>query len=374
MSSILINTNNYSGKNSTITFYPQTGGTVNIGSVTLPYTYTADYVYGIYVMYFPEYGTNCTLIFNVPAPPNDLYYLIIPNNDFYYELLYQSPIINDLTYNIIPNQDLYYNILYPTPIINDLTYVLIPNNDIEFVMLNYCDIGGTYTLVTLPYEPPSIGKIIFPGFTIGFPQGITNPNTFDVDGVYWNTFDNSGINQFDYFSGLTNPFIIYFRQGNNIAIYSGGTNSINYAIAPFPPFYGVFYHDNSTSGTTELTLLQASPNDFISGESICIYYENLPTPTPSPTPYPTPTPTPIVYQFEATYDAVQPCIASGGGVNLSIYSYEQTLYNGAVVYLNPNLTQFPSPGTYCFVCPNINNANAFIIDSSGTITGTYACP
>jgi hypothetical protein len=134
MSSVIINTNNYSGKNANITFYPQTGGTVNVGLVTLPYTYTSDYIYGLYVLFFPEYGTSCQIRFTPTPPSNDLTYILIPDNDFYYQLLLPNP-INDLTFNIIPNNDFYYNILIPNPIINDLTFNIIPNNDFYYNVL-----------------------------------------------------------------------------------------------------------------------------------------------------------------------------------------------------------------------------------------------
>jgi len=72
-----ISTNNYSGYTGDVTYYPSTGGTINIGLVTLPYNYSTDYCYGTYDIYIPETAVNCTV--NNPAPP--LYYY----ETYYYE-------------------------------------------------------------------------------------------------------------------------------------------------------------------------------------------------------------------------------------------------------------------------------------------------
>ena len=53
--SILISSVNYNGQIGDITFFPSTGGTINIGSQTIPYTYTTDYPYGTYSIYFSLY-------------------------------------------------------------------------------------------------------------------------------------------------------------------------------------------------------------------------------------------------------------------------------------------------------------------------------
>jgi hypothetical protein len=38
------------------------------------------------------------------------------------------------------------------------------------------------------------GNTIFPNFSlIGATSGLTNPNTFNVNGVYWNVVDNTSV-------------------------------------------------------------------------------------------------------------------------------------------------------------------------------------
>jgi uncharacterized protein (TIGR02145 family) len=56
-----ITSDNYDGQLADITFTPCSGGTINIGNVTLPYYYQSDYYYGIYNLYFPDFDKTCTL-------------------------------------------------------------------------------------------------------------------------------------------------------------------------------------------------------------------------------------------------------------------------------------------------------------------------
>ena len=58
---MLITTDNYDGQLANITFYPCSGGTINIGEVTLPYNYLSGYYYGTYNIYFPDFDKTCTL-------------------------------------------------------------------------------------------------------------------------------------------------------------------------------------------------------------------------------------------------------------------------------------------------------------------------
>lgn len=64
---ILISSSNYSGQTGTITYYPDTGGTVNIGAQIIPYTFTTDYYYGSYVIYFSGNGKTCYTFMDNPS-------------------------------------------------------------------------------------------------------------------------------------------------------------------------------------------------------------------------------------------------------------------------------------------------------------------
>lgn len=64
MSTIRINSVNFSGQNVTVTYFPSTGGTLNLGSGTIPFDYTSNFVYGSYDVFFPLYNKTCTVAFN----------------------------------------------------------------------------------------------------------------------------------------------------------------------------------------------------------------------------------------------------------------------------------------------------------------------
>jgi hypothetical protein len=92
--------------------------------------------------------------------------------------------------------------------------------------------GYGYNLVVEPYNSPTSGNTIFPNFSItGATIGITNPNTFDINGVFWNEIDNLGSNRFSYYSGMTGTSIMaYFTQNGDTAIYSGSPTAFVYQI------------------------------------------------------------------------------------------------------------------------------------------------
>ena len=66
MKTIRIFTDNYSGYSGDITFYPYTGGTINVGLQVLPYDYNTNYYYGIYEIYFSGFNKTCTLDYSPP--------------------------------------------------------------------------------------------------------------------------------------------------------------------------------------------------------------------------------------------------------------------------------------------------------------------
>jgi hypothetical protein len=71
-STVVIGTNNYSGETANITFYPETGGTINVGSHIVPYNYITDYFFGNYQLYFSAHNFTCSFVISssnpIPAP------------------------------------------------------------------------------------------------------------------------------------------------------------------------------------------------------------------------------------------------------------------------------------------------------------------
>ena len=80
MYAIKLNSELYSGQTANIVFNPDTGGTVDIGSVVLPYDYFVDYYYGTYNLTFPELNKNCIVYIND-------HYLLLENG---YNLLQEN--------------------------------------------------------------------------------------------------------------------------------------------------------------------------------------------------------------------------------------------------------------------------------------------
>jgi hypothetical protein len=63
---VSIFSNNLSGLTANVTFYPCSGGTIDLGQQTFPFTYETDYWYGTYDCYVPTYAFNYVL--DVPCP------------------------------------------------------------------------------------------------------------------------------------------------------------------------------------------------------------------------------------------------------------------------------------------------------------------
>jgi len=63
---IRILSNNLSGQTTNVTYFPDTGGTIDLGVQVFPFNYISSYYYGNYDCYVPTYGYLYTL--NVPRP------------------------------------------------------------------------------------------------------------------------------------------------------------------------------------------------------------------------------------------------------------------------------------------------------------------
>jgi hypothetical protein len=128
--------------------------------------------------------------------------------------------------------------------------------------------GYGYNLVVLPYAPPTSGNTIFPRFTvIGETSGVTTPNTFDVNGVFWNSIDNLSVDRTSYYSGMTGTSVTaYFTQNGDTAIYSGSSTAFTFEGSP-----STFnYNPNARPG--QLTLIQSASTDFVTGQTVYISY------------------------------------------------------------------------------------------------------
>lgn len=57
---------NLSGLTTNVTFLPQSGGTIDLGTQVFPFNYISDYYWGTYNCYVPTYATNYSV--EVPGP------------------------------------------------------------------------------------------------------------------------------------------------------------------------------------------------------------------------------------------------------------------------------------------------------------------
>ena len=130
--------------------------------------------------------------------------------------------------------------------------------------------GFGYNLVVLPYEPPTSGNTIFPRFTVtGVTSGVTTPNTFNVNGVYWNAIDNLSVNRTSYYSGMTGTSVTaYFTQNGDTAIYSGSSTAFTFEGPPGQQAFN--YNPGARPG--QLTLIQSASTNFVTGQTVYISY------------------------------------------------------------------------------------------------------
>ena len=63
---VRILSNNLSGQTTNVTYLPDTGGTISLGTQIIPFNYISSYYYGIFECYVPTYGYTYSL--NVPGP------------------------------------------------------------------------------------------------------------------------------------------------------------------------------------------------------------------------------------------------------------------------------------------------------------------
>lgn len=65
---ITILSNNLSGETTDVTYFPDTGGTINLGTQVFPFNYITDYYYGTYDCYVPTYNHTYSIVISGPTP------------------------------------------------------------------------------------------------------------------------------------------------------------------------------------------------------------------------------------------------------------------------------------------------------------------
>jgi hypothetical protein len=68
MATIEISSVNFNGQYVDVTFFPCSGGSINLGTQLVPFQYTSDSYEGTYDIYISGYSKTCQLIIACPTP------------------------------------------------------------------------------------------------------------------------------------------------------------------------------------------------------------------------------------------------------------------------------------------------------------------
>lgn len=59
---------NFSGQTTNVTYLPESGGTIDLGTQVFPFNYISDYYWGTYNCYIPTYATSYPVVVPGPTP------------------------------------------------------------------------------------------------------------------------------------------------------------------------------------------------------------------------------------------------------------------------------------------------------------------
>lgn len=157
----------------------------------------------------------------------------------------------------------------PIPVTSTPTPTITPTPTQPLLNCNVCASGYSYVIET--DFTGQDGYVYFGDGNLG-----VNPNNIMTTGVYWNVVDCRGNNSFQYFSGITgNTIQIYFSQSGNTAIYQANPNVFTASIYSTPSGYAGQFRFDPLDAPSTPTLIQSASTNFVSGQSICVYYEVL---------------------------------------------------------------------------------------------------
>jgi len=250
-------TSNYNGQVAEITFYPCSGGSINLGEVFLPYNYQSEYYYGSYNIYLIDYNKTCTLVVPCLSPTptvtptptmtpeecsillNDVIFISgttwgydFDNTEFSCQQLHLSYSLDNINWNAISTYDcITVPALYDIGVVADIIY---------FRMTQEC--GG------IPVTSNTIIRCVGCG-------------KYKLSGG----LGNSGISEFVYLPcGSLTP--------ETVVIPISDPENVEYIC-----------------GECSFGVIQLSPSGSVEFADIC--FAPLPTSTPTNTPTPTLTPT-----------------------------------------------------------------------------------
>jgi len=370
---VKIGSSNYSGQAATITFLPETGGTINIGSQVVPYDYVTNYFYGTYNLYFDQFEYNCSFTISssnpIPAPATPI----------------QSATTYDYFYKYQQDPE-----CFPTNDLVGTTYSGLTTN----ILLEQ-NFGGTFEggisqfrMYVSPLSAPEVKhnfhllKDTFNMFNPDCPD--CGENFCPVDDF---TFTINGPTPTPTTTYTPTPTptsepleLILFAEytpGSIIASYTlllnrsyseeinvTFENILNISGLPITIFTGVTVSLGNLSGQTIVTINEDYNNyngqsffSQLSGTPAGSTYEIiLIPPTPTPTPTMTQTPTPTMTQTPTPTPPIPACIDTWMIENFS----GTTFRNGNIIPQATNLTEWSDATTnetpaWCYYNFDSNN-------------------
>ena len=232
---VRITSNNLNEKTANVTFIPTTGGTVNIGEVTIPFNNITSFPYGTYQIYVPLYDYTYELIINEPTDVKSFVFstkLINNNNHGFVNLNY-----DDFTATVfdlgVDYTGWYLNDIYP---LTNSGYAFYFQND------NTCNLQWVIFV-------DSTGQIVE-----NFQTNCNCDYNYDILGGKYAVFS-------DYYNSILKIF-------NGKDIYTITADSVSQSVHYWQEWDGVMSNDNIIVGFESKTGSTATLNIFNNGTLI----------------------------------------------------------------------------------------------------------
>jgi hypothetical protein len=166
---VSIFSDNLSGLTANVTFFPCSGGTIDLGQQTFPFVYETDYWYGTYDCYVPTYAFNYVLDIPCPSPTPTPTQTITPTNTNTSTQTPTPSITPTITPSVSPTTTMTptptRTSSTPTPTPTTIPY--IPGNftfDADYIVLTYAFNDGTDLDTRTRVTVPDIGQNTLPDY------------------------------------------------------------------------------------------------------------------------------------------------------------------------------------------------------------------
>ena len=200
---IRILSNNLSGKTANVTFLPTSGGTLDLGSKTIPFNYLTSDPYGVYEVYVPEY-------------------------DYTYELTASASVFTGQSYTFVSK--------------------LLTNNNNAAATLNFNDFTSEIIDLEVDYTGWYCNDV-YPLTNSGYAYYFQNNNTCDLQWVIFTDVFGNILESFqtncncDYsYDVLGGKWAVFTDEYNRILKYSNGKDV--YTLTADTSYQNIFYYSD----------------------------------------------------------------------------------------------------------------------------------